>query len=153
MFKAVHKKGFYMVHCWDKLMGAQMWQTSFAAYDEAVKNGIEVNVDSEDDDHGRHVLPPRPRGNKATKADLAREAQAIVFTQSLQKLMAENQASMAKRDEKKRLEKKPQLPSTSTSRKRSLRSKEWTSRPKRQTPRPNCVTPRPRPVQRTHGSC
>ncbi|KAK1589989.1 hypothetical protein QYE76_017865 [Lolium multiflorum] len=104
-FTAVHKKGYHMVHCWEKLKDAEKWKTSFAAYDAAVKNGTAVNLDGEDDDHGRQALPPRPRGNKATKADLAREAQAIAFTQSMEKMMAENHAAMAARDEKRRLEK------------------------------------------------
>jgi hypothetical protein len=87
------------------LKDAEKWRTSFAAYDEAVKNGTAVNLDGEDDDHGRQALPPRPRGHKATKADLAREAQAIAFTQSLEKMMADNQAALAARDEKRCLEK------------------------------------------------
>ncbi|KAK1693037.1 hypothetical protein QYE76_009734 [Lolium multiflorum] len=63
----VHKKGFHMVHCWDKLKDAEKWKTSFAAYNEALKNGTTVNLDGEDDDQGRQALPPRPRGHKATK--------------------------------------------------------------------------------------
>ncbi|KAK1660770.1 hypothetical protein QYE76_048929 [Lolium multiflorum] len=105
-FKATHKKGFHMVHCWDKRKSTQKWQTSFAAYDEAVKNvTTPVVVDDEDDDHGRQALLPRPRGHKATKTDLAWEAAVLAFTQSLEKLMTENRATMAKRDENKRLEK------------------------------------------------
>jgi hypothetical protein len=41
-FKAVHKKGYHMVHCWEKLKDAQKWKTSFAAYDEVEKNGTAV---------------------------------------------------------------------------------------------------------------
>ncbi|KAK1687152.1 hypothetical protein QYE76_048000 [Lolium multiflorum] len=92
-FNAVHKKSYHMIHCWDKY--AQKWKTSFAAYDEAVKNGTAVNLDGEYDDHDRQARPPRPRGHKATKADLAREAEAIAFTQSLEKMMAENHAALA----------------------------------------------------------
>jgi type IV secretory pathway VirB10-like protein len=143
-----------MVHCRDRLKDAQKWQTSFAAYDEAVKNvTAPVVVDDEDDDHGRQALPPRPRSHKATMADLAREAAAPAFTLSLEKMMTKNQADMAKRDEKKRMEKRSQLPFTSASPKRSLRSKGRTSRPKSHMLRPNCMTPRqgggtlrPRPV-------
>ena len=51
-FKVVHKMGYHMVDCWEKLKDAQKWKTSFAAYDEAVKNGIAVNLDGEDNDHG-----------------------------------------------------------------------------------------------------
>nr|XP_051221673.1 glutathione S-transferase T3-like [Lolium perenne] len=86
-FKAVHKKGYHMVHRWNKLKDAQKWKTSFAAYDEAVKNETAVNLDGEDDDLGRQALPPRP--------------EAI----SLEKMMIENHAAMAARDEKRRLKK------------------------------------------------
>jgi hypothetical protein len=104
-FRATHKKGFHMVHCWELLKDNSKWMISFAAYNEAVRNGTAVNLDGEDDDQGRPVLPPRPRGHKATKADLVREAQAIAFTQSMEKIMADNRAAMAARDEKRRLEK------------------------------------------------
>ncbi|KAK1651817.1 hypothetical protein QYE76_069622, partial [Lolium multiflorum] len=40
-----------------------------------------------------------------TKADLVREAQAIAFSQSMEKIMADNRAALAARDEKRRLEK------------------------------------------------
>jgi hypothetical protein len=33
--------------------------------------------DDEDEDHGKKVFPHRPRGHKANKADLAREAAAL----------------------------------------------------------------------------
>ncbi|KAK1596241.1 hypothetical protein QYE76_018007 [Lolium multiflorum] len=80
------------------------WNAQVANH-EAVKNGrAKVLVDGEDDDLGQKALPPRPRDHKATKADLTREALALAFTQTLEKMMAENQATMDKRDEKKRLE-------------------------------------------------
>ncbi|KAK1699490.1 hypothetical protein QYE76_016187 [Lolium multiflorum] len=104
-FRVTHKKGFHMVHCWDVLKDAEKWKTSFASNNEAVRNGTAVNLDGEDDDQGCPALPPRPRGHKATKADLARKAQAIAFTQSMEKIMAGNLAALAARDEKRRLEK------------------------------------------------
>ena len=104
-FRATHKKCYHMVHCWDLLKNNNKWMTSFAAYNEAVRNGTAVNLDGEDDDQGRPVLPPRPRGHKATKADLVRKAHAISFTQSMEKIMADNRAAMAARDEKRHLEK------------------------------------------------
>lgn len=104
-FRATHKKGFHMVHCWDVLKNSNKWMTSFASYNEAVRNVTAINLDGEDDDQGRPALPPRPRGHKATKADLVREAQAIAFTQSMEKIMADNRVALAARDEKRRLEK------------------------------------------------
>jgi hypothetical protein len=73
-FKATHKKGFYMVHCWDLLKDAPKLRVGYAAYHEGAKNGTAtVVVDGEEDDLGQKDLPPRPLGHKATKADLARE--------------------------------------------------------------------------------
>nr|XP_051202675.1 uncharacterized protein LOC127316318 [Lolium perenne] len=104
-FRATHKKGFHMVHCWNVLKDANKWMTSYAAYNEAVRNGTAINLDGEDDDQGRPALPSRPRGHKATKADLQREAQALAFTMSMEKMMADNRAALAARDDKRRLEK------------------------------------------------
>ncbi|KAK1644416.1 hypothetical protein QYE76_062221 [Lolium multiflorum] len=106
-FKTTHKKqGFYMVHCWDKLKEAAKWMVVYAAYHEAVKNGTATLViDGEDEDSGQKALPPRPRGHKATKAGLTREASALALSQTLEKIMVESQAVLAKRDEKSSLEK------------------------------------------------
>jgi hypothetical protein len=83
-FKATHKKGFHMVHCWDKLKEAMKWIVSYAAYQEAIKNGTTtVVVDVEDDEPGHNALPPRPQGHKFTKADLAREALALALSHAL----------------------------------------------------------------------
>jgi hypothetical protein len=45
------------------------------------------------------------QGHKASKADLAREAFALALSQTLEKIMADSQAALAKRDEKRRLKK------------------------------------------------
>ncbi|XP_071679820.1 uncharacterized protein [Lolium perenne] len=49
-FRATHKKGFHMVHCWELLKDNSKWMISFAAYNEAVRNGTAINLDGEDDD-------------------------------------------------------------------------------------------------------
>jgi hypothetical protein len=54
---------------------------------------------------GQKALPHCLRGHKATKADLAREASSLAFSQTLEKIMADSQAALDKKDEKKRLEK------------------------------------------------
>jgi hypothetical protein len=52
---------------------ARKWKIGYAAYNEVIKNGTTtVVVDGEDDAPGQNALPPRPRGHKSTKADLAR---------------------------------------------------------------------------------
>jgi hypothetical protein len=99
-------------------------------------------VDDEDDEPGQKALPPRPRGHKATKADLAREASSLAFSQTLEKIMAKSQAALAKRGEKRRLEKEVSNAIYLNLSKEALRFNDWTLRPKRQTPRPKYVTPR-----------
>jgi hypothetical protein len=95
-----------MVHCWEMLKDASKWMVGFAPYHESVKNGTtSLVVDVEDNDPGQKALPPRSRGHKATKADLTREASALAVSQTLEKFMADSQATLVKRDEKKRLEK------------------------------------------------
>jgi hypothetical protein len=37
-------------------------------------------VDDEDDEPGQKALPPHPRGHKATKADLTREASTLALS-------------------------------------------------------------------------
>jgi hypothetical protein len=62
-------------------------------------------VTGEDYEPGQEALPPCPWGHKATKADLAREASALALSQTLKKIMAKSQATLAKREENRRLEK------------------------------------------------
>jgi hypothetical protein len=97
-FKTTHKKGFYMIHCWDKMKEAPKWKVGYATYHEVVKNGIAALVGGgEDDDPGQKALPPHPQGHKATKANLAREASALALSQTLEKIMADTQAALTKR--------------------------------------------------------
>ncbi|KAK1663471.1 hypothetical protein QYE76_051630 [Lolium multiflorum] len=106
MFRATHRNGFYTVRCWKKLKEAPKWRISYVAYNEAVKNGVATLVmDGEDDEPGQKALSPRPWDRKATKADLAREALALALNQTLEKIIAESQSVLAKRNEKRRLEK------------------------------------------------
>jgi hypothetical protein len=64
-----------------------------------------VVVNGEDGEPGQKSLPPRPRGHKTSKANLAREASALALSQGLQKIMADSQVTLARRDKKRRLEK------------------------------------------------
>ncbi|KAK1631584.1 hypothetical protein QYE76_005899 [Lolium multiflorum] len=105
--RATHKKGFHMVHCWDVLKNANKWMTSYAAYNEAVRNGTAINLDGEDDDQGRPALSPRPAATRLPRP-IYGGAQALAFTMSMEKMMTDNRAALAARDEKRRLEKRPQ---------------------------------------------
>jgi hypothetical protein len=50
-----------MVHSWEKLKDTLKWRISYAAYNEAIKNGTAtLIVDGEDDEPGQKALPPRP---------------------------------------------------------------------------------------------
>jgi hypothetical protein len=79
-----------MVNCWNKLNEAPKWKIGYAAYMEALKNGTAM-TDVEDDAPGQNALPSRQSGKKSTKV--------------LKVMLAESQDTMAKQDEKKRLEK------------------------------------------------
>ena len=95
-----------MVHCWEKLKEANKWKLSYASYKEAVRNGTAKDiVDGEEKAPGENAHVRRPRGQKATKADLAREASAMAMAEALKSILANSQEAMAIRDEKKRLEK------------------------------------------------
>ena len=43
-FRAKEKKGFHMVHCWEKLKEANKWRLSYASYKEAIKNGTAKDI-------------------------------------------------------------------------------------------------------------
>ena len=62
-------------------------------------------VDGEDAAPGKNALPPRPRGQKSTKADLAREASAQALSDALAKIMADAQLAQDIREEKRRQDK------------------------------------------------
>jgi hypothetical protein len=81
-------------------------EVGLAAYNEALKNGTAaILVDGDDDSHGQNALPSRSRGYNFTKANLARQASTLALSKTLEKMVATSQDSMAKQDEKKRLEK------------------------------------------------
>ena len=85
---------------------ANKWKLSYASYKEAVRNGTAKDiVDGEEKAPGENAHVRRPRGQKATKGDLAREASAMAMAEALKSILANSQEAMAIRDEKKRLEK------------------------------------------------
>ncbi|KAK1603245.1 hypothetical protein QYE76_000006, partial [Lolium multiflorum] len=50
-FKAKHKKGYHMVHCWNALKEAHKWRLGYAAYMDIVNNGttrVTVAIDGVD---------------------------------------------------------------------------------------------------------
>ena len=95
-----------MVHCWQKLKEASKWKLSYASYKEAVKNGKAKDlVDGEDEAPGENAHVRRPRGQKASKADLAREASAFAMANALKTIMANSHEATAAMYEKRRLDK------------------------------------------------
>jgi hypothetical protein len=58
-------------------------------------------VDLNDEGPPNDALHKRPKGNKASKADLKRDVSALAFGETLKNLMAEKEA-LAKTDEKRR---------------------------------------------------
>ena len=92
-----------MVHCWQKLKEASKWKLSYASYKEAVKNGKAKDlVDGEDEAPCENAHVRRPRGQKASKANLAREASAMAMADALKSIMATSQEANAAMYENKR---------------------------------------------------
>jgi hypothetical protein len=84
---------------------APKWKLGYASYNEAVKNGTTTVVVDGEDDAPDNALPPRPRGHKSTKDDLAHKVSDLPLSETLKAMLAESEDAMAKRDEKNRWEK------------------------------------------------
>jgi hypothetical protein len=107
-FKVIHKKSFTMVHCWRELKECPKWTAGYEAYKKSLKNGggaASAVIDVEEEGPTKGALPSRPRGHKATKADLKPDASALALSKTLKAMMAEKEEALAKGDEKPRREK------------------------------------------------
>ena len=114
-FKAIYEnKAFTLTHCWLKLKDCQKWKVSYALHLKTVeaskKNGngkaassaIDVDATPGPSNGDR---ADRPRGHKAAKGDLKRDAQAHLFQESLKEIMTEKEKAAAEREERRRKDK------------------------------------------------
>jgi hypothetical protein len=74
---------------------------------EELKNGkAPATVNLEEDDGEKGTLPHWPRGNKATKSDLKRDAAALALSETFKGWMVDKEEAIAKSEEKRNQEKK-----------------------------------------------
>jgi hypothetical protein len=87
------------------------WQTSFASWqkDGSKRRVNDSAIDLEDGGPSKDGMAPRPRGHKASKQDLPREASSIAMKNTLRTVMADKEEANAKRDDRKRREKVEQM--------------------------------------------
>jgi hypothetical protein len=99
-FKEVEKHAFTLSHYWLKLKDYEKWKTSFLLW---LKDGKRTAEDNEQDtpiEGGAYAK--RPRGHKASKTDLHREASAIALGNTLKSVFTDKEEASAKRDEQRR---------------------------------------------------
>jgi hypothetical protein len=87
------------------------WQTSFASWQkDGSKSRInDSTFDLEDGGPSKDGMAPWPRGHKASKQDLPREASSIAMKNTLRTVMAEKEEANAKRDSRRHWEKVEQM--------------------------------------------
>jgi hypothetical protein len=102
-FKEVEKYQFTLSHFWLKLKDYPKWQDSFKAlYKDGKKCLGDLTIGLEEYDvlskNGRF---DRPRGHKAHKTDLWRQALSIAMENTLRMVFTEKEEASAKRDERR----------------------------------------------------
>jgi hypothetical protein len=87
-------------HCWLKLKDFDKWKASFLFW---FKNGKRTAEDNDQDTPSEGgAYAKRPRGHKASKTDLRREASSIALWNTLKSVFADKEEASAKRDEQRR---------------------------------------------------
>jgi hypothetical protein len=110
-FKEVEKHAFTLSHCWLKLKDYEKWKASFILW---FKDGKQTAEDNEQETLGvGGACAKRPRGHKASKTDLHREASALALGNTLKSVFADKEEASAKRDEQRRREKEKHMQSFS----------------------------------------
>jgi hypothetical protein len=117
-FKEVEKHAFTLSNCWLKLEDFDKWKASFLLW---FKNGKRTAEDNDQDtpSEGR-AYAKRPRGHKASKTDLRREASAIALGNTLKSVFADKEEASAKRDEQRRRDKEKHMQSFADIQRRTL---------------------------------
>jgi hypothetical protein len=88
-------------HCWLKLKDFEKWKGSFKLWYKDGKRTTEDNDDEEVPGKGR-AYKDRPRGHKASKTDLRRQASFLALENTLKSVFADKEEASAKRDERRR---------------------------------------------------
>jgi hypothetical protein len=84
-------------HCWLKLKDFPKRKDSFKLWYKDGKRSAEGNEDEEVPGKGG-AYKDRPRGHKASKTDLRRQASSIALENTLKSVFADKEEASAKRD-------------------------------------------------------
>jgi hypothetical protein len=118
-FKEVEKHAFILSHCWLKFKDFDKWKASFLLW---FKNGKRTAEDNDQDTPTEcGAYAKRPRGHKASKTDLHREASAIALGNTLKSVFADKEEASAKRDEQRRRDKEEHMQSFADIQRRTLK--------------------------------
>jgi hypothetical protein len=108
-FKEVEKHAFTLSHCWLKLKDYEKWKASFILWFKDGKRTTKENEQetlSEGEAYAKH-----PRGHKASKTDLRREASALALGNTLKLVFSYKEEASAKRDEQRHRDKEEHMQS------------------------------------------
>jgi hypothetical protein len=88
-------------HCWLKLKDFPKWKDSFKLW---YKDGKRTAEDNEDEDVPSKggAYKDLPRGHKASKTDLRRQASSLALENTLKSVFTDKKETSAKRDERRR---------------------------------------------------
>jgi hypothetical protein len=102
-------KAFTLIHCWKELRGAPKWEASYDAFKKgggaSYKGANDSSVIDIEEDEGNNGGPSkvsraaRPKGHKASKADLLCDASSLALQETLKGMITEKDEANAKRDE------------------------------------------------------
>jgi hypothetical protein len=87
-------------HCWLKLKDFPKWKERFEAWYKDRKRRVEDNEDEEVSGKGE-AYKDRPRGHKASKMDLRRQASSIALENTLKLVFVDKEEASAKRDKRR----------------------------------------------------
>ena len=116
-FKATNdNKSFTLSHCWRMLKDCPKWQLSYGTYLKACEeakqrsraNAAPGTIDLDDEFPGMAAnggRTPRPKGHKASKEELIREATTFKLQEKFKKMIAGKETTIALREERRRKEK------------------------------------------------
>jgi hypothetical protein len=111
-YKSVNgEKTFAFPHCWKILTGTPKFQEGYDGYmatltgNRTAKDATIIDLDGGQPCGSSASRASRPRGHKATKADLKRDASSMLLFGTLKELHADREVSTDKRDERRRREK------------------------------------------------
>ena len=105
------EKTFAFPRCWKELQGTPKFQEGYEGYmatltgNKTAKDPTVIDLDGGQPCGSSASRASRPRGHKATKADMKRDASYMLLFGTLKEMHADREVSTDKRDERRRREK------------------------------------------------